>query len=54
VALFEAEEDNGMMYGFTENYVKVKVPFQANLVNQLQSVRLTEIDRDGLMKCELI
>lgn len=54
VALFEAEEDNGMMYGFTENYVKVKVPFQADLVNQLRKVSLKEIDRDGLMKCELI
>lgn len=54
IVLFEAEEDNGMMYGFTENYVKVKVPFQENLVNQMRKVRLTEIDRDGLMKCELV
>jgi len=52
--LFENEEDNGMMTGFTENYVKVKVPFHPSLTNTFQSVRLTEIDRDGLMKCELI
>ncbi len=52
--LFENEEDSGMMYGFTENYIKVKLPFQETFMNTLQSVRLTEIDRDGVMKCELI
>ena len=48
--LFEHEEDNGVMYGFTENYVKVKLPYDANLVNTFQEIELTEIDRDGVMK----
>jgi threonylcarbamoyladenosine tRNA methylthiotransferase MtaB len=52
--LFEAEEDEGIMYGFTENYVKVKVPFDQTLVNSMQAVKLLEIDRDGVMKVELI
>lgn len=52
--LFEAEEDNGIMYGFTENYVKVKLPFDPMLVNTLQPITLTEIDRDGVMKCALV
>jgi threonylcarbamoyladenosine tRNA methylthiotransferase MtaB len=52
--LFEHEEDNGMMFGFTENYVKVKVPFDASLSNTFKTVYLTEIDRDGLMKCEIL
>ncbi len=52
--LFEHEEDNGMMFGFTENYVKVKVPFDASLSNNFKTVHLTEIDRDGLMKCEIL
>ena len=52
--LFEHEEDNGMMFGFTENYVKVKVPFDASLSNTFKTVQLTEIDRDGLMKCEIL
>lgn len=54
VALFEAEEDNGIMYGFTENYVKVKVPFDASLVNTFRKVKLTEIDRDGIVKVDLM
>jgi threonylcarbamoyladenosine tRNA methylthiotransferase MtaB len=52
--LFEHEEDEGIMYGFTENYVKVKLPYQQELTNTFQKIRLTEIDRDGIMKCELV
>ena len=51
--LLEHEEDNGVMYGFTENYVKVKMPYDAAMVNKFQTVKLTEIDRDGIMICEL-
>ncbi len=51
--LFEAEEDGGMMFGFTENYVKVKTPYNADLVNQIKDVRLSEIDRDGVMKVSI-
>ena len=49
--LWEAEEDMGLMYGFTENYVKVKRPFEPTLVNQFQTVTLTGIDRDGIVTC---
>jgi threonylcarbamoyladenosine tRNA methylthiotransferase MtaB len=52
--LFEAEEDEGMMFGFTENYVKVKTPFDASLVNQFRKVKLAVIDRDGIMKIEML
>lgn len=52
--LFEHEEDNGTMYGFTENYVKVKMAYDAQMVNTFQRIELTEIDRDGIMKCALI
>lgn len=52
--LFESEEDNGVMYGFTENYVKVKTPFDANMINTFQRIELTEIDRDGIVKCKLL
>lgn len=52
--LFEAEEENGVMYGFTENYVKVKVPFNEAFVNSFQQVRLAEIDRDGIVKVEVL
>jgi len=52
--LWEGEENEGTMYGFTENYVKVKTPFNAEFVNQIKSVKLTEIDRDGIVKVEFL
>lgn len=48
--LFEGENKEGYIHGFTENYVKIKAPWNPNLVNTLQDVTLTEIDEDGLVK----
>ena len=51
--LFEQQEENGYIYGFTENYVKVKYPYDNDLVNKIKSVHLNEIDRDGIFKIAL-
>jgi threonylcarbamoyladenosine tRNA methylthiotransferase MtaB len=50
VALFEATEDNGLMYGFTSNYVKVKTHFNPLMINQTSAIELLELDRDGVFK----
>jgi threonylcarbamoyladenosine tRNA methylthiotransferase MtaB len=52
--LWEADNHDGFMHGFTENYIKVKTPFDSNKVNQFQRVKFTEIDRDGVMNCSII
>ncbi|WP_418509702.1 tRNA (N(6)-L-threonylcarbamoyladenosine(37)-C(2))-methylthiotransferase MtaB [Corallibacter sp.] len=52
--LFESENKEGYIHGFTENYVKVKTPWNPELVNTLHEVQLTEIDDDGLMRIEFI
>ncbi len=52
--LFETERDGDYMYGFTENYVKVKTAYDEALANQIVKVKLTEADRDGIMKCEIL
>jgi threonylcarbamoyladenosine tRNA methylthiotransferase MtaB len=49
-ALFEATEENGLMYGFTSNYVKVKTTFNPLMINQMADVELIELDRDGVFK----
>lgn len=51
--LFENDDNDGFMHGFTDNYVKVKFPYDEALTNTLRKVKLAEIDRDGVMKCEL-
>jgi threonylcarbamoyladenosine tRNA methylthiotransferase MtaB len=48
--LFEGENKEGYIHGFTENYVKVKSPWNPELVNTLQGVELTDIDDDGLVR----
>lgn len=52
--LFEFENREGYIHGFTENYVKVKAPWNPELANTLQEVRLTEIDADGLVRGQFL
>lgn len=48
--LFESENKEGYIHGFTENYVKVKTPWNPELVNTLHQVELSEIDDGGLVR----
>jgi threonylcarbamoyladenosine tRNA methylthiotransferase MtaB len=52
--LFEDENKEGYINGFTENYVKVKTPWNPELVNTLHKVKLTTIDEDGLVRFDFI
>jgi len=52
--LFEGENKEGYIHGFTENYIKVKTPWNPELVNTLHAIELTEIDEDGLVRLEFI
>ncbi|WP_299107297.1 tRNA (N(6)-L-threonylcarbamoyladenosine(37)-C(2))-methylthiotransferase MtaB [uncultured Winogradskyella sp.] len=52
--LFEGENKEGYIHGFTENYVKVKAPWNPELVNTLHTVNLTEIDEDGLVRFDFV
>jgi threonylcarbamoyladenosine tRNA methylthiotransferase MtaB len=52
--LFEADNKEGYIIGFTENYVKVKAPWNPELVNKLKDVELTKIDDDGLVRFDFV
>ena len=52
--LFEGENKKGYINGFTENYVKVKAPWNPILVNTKQEVTLTKIDDDGLVRFKFL
>jgi len=45
--LWEHENKNGMMYGFTENYVRVSKAFDQKSVNQIEWIVLDTILEDG-------
>lgn len=51
--LFESENREGYIHGFTENYIKVKAPWNPELVNTIQDIQLTEIADDGLVRFDL-
>ena len=52
--LFESENKEGYIYGFTENYVKVKTPWNPRFINTLHTITLTSIDEDGLVRFNFI
>lgn len=54
IVLFESENKEGYIHGFTENYVKVKTPWNPELVNTLHEINLTKIDEDGSVRMEFI
>ena len=45
--LFEDDQKNGFMHGFTKNYVKVKAKYDPLMVNDLKNVKLTALLADG-------
>jgi len=53
--LWEAENDNNIMYGFTNNYIKVKTNYDPMLVNEIIDVEITAVDTDDMVaKCKLL
>lgn len=53
--LWEAENDEDVMYGFTSNYIKVKTKYDPMLVNEVTDVEITAIDTDDMVaKCKLL
>jgi threonylcarbamoyladenosine tRNA methylthiotransferase MtaB len=48
--LFEQENQNGMISGFTENYIRVKTEYDESLINKLVKVNLVDLDTDGVFK----
>lgn len=50
--LWETQDNEGYLHGYTANYVRVKRPFDPALANTLEKVKFTEIDRDGIVKVE--
>ncbi|MFN0204172.1 MAG: MiaB/RimO family radical SAM methylthiotransferase, partial [Bacteroidia bacterium] len=48
-ALLEEDQAQGKMFGFTDNYIKVSLPYRAELVNQIVDVSMQNVTADSLM-----
>ena len=54
IVLFETENKEGFIHGFTENYVRVKTPWNPELANTLHKINLTHIDEDGSVRIDFV
>ncbi len=45
--LFESENKNGFITGFTDNYIKTSVPYSKNLINKLEEINLVNLNDVG-------
>lgn len=52
--LLESEENEGWMYGFTDNYIRVKLPYDKQLINQVVEVTLDAPDAECVMNAKLM
>lgn len=50
--LFESEENEGFMSGFTSNYIKVSAKYDPLLINDIKRIKLSAINSDMLVEIE--
>ncbi|MEQ8476347.1 tRNA (N(6)-L-threonylcarbamoyladenosine(37)-C(2))-methylthiotransferase MtaB [Fulvivirga sp.] len=50
--LFEDDVENGMMHGFTKNYIRVAAKYDPVLINEIKQLALKEIDHNGHVTAE--
>ena len=52
--LWESDNIKGFMHGFTGNYVKVRTPYNTELINRITRVRIKEVNNDETCSVELL
>lgn len=52
--IFEHEKKGDFMYGYTENYVRVKLPYDAGLINKEIKISLVNFAEDGNISAKLL
>lgn len=45
--LFEVHKDKSLMSGFTDNYLKIELPYDENLINKIMGVQLMSLNENG-------
>jgi threonylcarbamoyladenosine tRNA methylthiotransferase MtaB len=51
--LFESEQDGELMYGFSDNYIKVQTNYNPTLVNKTVHVKIENISDSGICNVDL-
>ncbi len=48
--LFEGQHEQDLMHGFSDNYIKIVAPFDAEQINQIRPYMLSQVNAEGLME----
>jgi len=51
-ALIESKNENGFLQGFTENYIRIQIPYNKQYINEIIKVKLLKIDAKGVYEVE--
>ncbi|MDR0604654.1 MAG: tRNA (N(6)-L-threonylcarbamoyladenosine(37)-C(2))-methylthiotransferase MtaB [Bacteroidales bacterium] len=52
--LIENKIENEYLSGFTENYIRVKVPYDNAIINEIKTVKIQKADENGICHAELL
>ena len=52
--LFESDIKHNHIYGFTDNYIRVKTAYNPALINKVCEVKLLSIDKEGVFDVGLV
>lgn len=52
--LFEGAKHDNSMFGFTENYIKVEIPYYEKLINEIKNFKITSINENGNVAGKII
>ena len=50
--LFEQDIENGQMFGFTDNYIRITAKYDPVLINEVKNVKLKAINAEGFVEIE--
>ncbi|MCK5169723.1 MAG: tRNA (N(6)-L-threonylcarbamoyladenosine(37)-C(2))-methylthiotransferase MtaB, partial [Bacteroidales bacterium] len=51
--LFESSKKNGLIFGFTGNYIKVETEYNKSLIGKIMKVKLESISESGNVKVKM-
>ncbi len=54
IVLFESSKKGGLMFGFTENYIKVETEYDRNLIGEIIKVKLVDVSENGNVKVKIL
>ena len=52
--LLESSKVEGKLSGYTDNYIRVEIPYEENILNEIKTLKLQQLKANGLMKASLV